>query len=81
MSAKTSHTMGGSPNKAEDVTAPDTDHRPTRWVMLHGKLRAVKITYAQARALLAKVLPPLMSPQRRRVMQLFSRAPPFTVGS
>ena len=81
MSAKTSHAMGGSPNKAEDVPSPDTDHRPTRWVMLRGMLRAVKITYAQASAFLVRPLPPLMSLQGRRVMQLFSRAAPFIVGS
>jgi len=37
MSAKTSHAMDDSPNKNEAIAAPDTDHRPTPWVMLRGK--------------------------------------------
>ena len=41
MSAKTFHAMGDSPNKIGAIAAPDTDHRPTRWVMLRGRLEGV----------------------------------------
>ena len=41
MSAKTSRAMDDSPNKNEAIAAPDTDRRPTRWVVLRGKSTGV----------------------------------------
>ena len=59
MSAKTSHAMDDSPNKNEATAAPNTGPRPTRWVVLRGKLKAVMITYRKASAFLVKALLPL----------------------
>ena len=66
MSAKKAGAMGGSPKEVEALTAPVIDPRPTRWMMLRGKLKTVKITYRKASAFLAKPLLPLMSAAGRR---------------
>ena len=42
MSAKTSHVMADPPNETEAIAAPHTDPRPTRWMMLRGKLKAYR---------------------------------------
>ena len=45
MSAKMSPALGGSPHKFEAIAASNTDHRPTRWVVVRGELNNPKLTH------------------------------------
>ena len=76
MSAKTADQMDGVQNKIEGDTAYEIDRRPTRWVVLRGKVKTAVITLGEASVLLAKTLLPLMSAAGRRdeTIALFHRS-------
>ncbi len=59
MSAKSSRVMGGSPRKVEVCAAPDTEPRPTRWIVNQGKSKASQLTHAQGSVFLPKAFLPL----------------------
>ena len=44
MSAKTADAMDDSPNKNEAIAAPDTDRRPTRWVVLRSRSKVQRFS-------------------------------------
>ena len=53
--AKMSPALGGSPHKPEVISASNTNHRPTRWVVVRGELKTPKLTHGYANDLLVEI--------------------------